>query len=640
MLTEYISTPVQKKVSLGEESWKFFSQFVSRYQWAFDDPSYSPRAAEITHAILNRGKDGCCTFWREGKYKYVLPVLHTRHFENALANHRKIYYVSYGKQVLLYFDIDLHYDWQTEADGQEARRLIDALLHRFFGDNVVFWSLSSRGINGYLKVNLQLTNPQEANRIFARLQEALERFLAFYENLADFEIKGRVGFMQDRKYVWAQYGKLPIHKDWSFSKLEEFKSMPTVSIHSLVRLCEKIEARIPLEVLERHKIRKKNKGHEPLFKGDYFLVTPAMLKAIVEKYGETWRCTFSCSEDQDGNLWFHRSYYRPGQLPLTEPEWREARNAAQQPPEPQSDAHQPQSPPDERPVKATASPLKQSPPDDQPIKATPSSLKINVKLADLASEPDSFKRQKEALFRYARYLKRVPTIEEGLKLFHDHRLFTGDWEQHQEKRKARTRDILKWIANTFDAGKCANGSVNVGQYDEWARKKFPRGINGRTRSWLSEEGIEVEGRTVHVSPDFIAVFIAICEFALITDKNQDGSLPHNRAKEIWEALYAKGLISVRFCARKWAVCREEMVWHGIVVITDRDYHSGKAMRWALGPYFPFLGLWKKSKVPSLQEPGEFARRLRRREEGHNTLLRQQPLRSSSQVLWMTARAPP
>src|SRR6516165_3068979 len=94
MLTEYISTPVQKKVSLGEESWKFFSQFVSRYQWAFDDPSYSPRAAEITHAILNRGKDGCCTFWREGKYKYVLPVLHTRHFENALANQRKIYYVS------------------------------------------------------------------------------------------------------------------------------------------------------------------------------------------------------------------------------------------------------------------------------------------------------------------------------------------------------------------------------------------------------------------------------------------------------------------------------------------------------------------------------------------------------------------
>src|SRR5262249_15685761 len=252
-----------------------------------------------------------------------------------------------------------------------------------------------------------------ANRILTRLEEALQRFLAFYENLADFEIKGRVGFMQDGKYVWAQYGKLPIHKDRNFAKLEEFKSMPSVSILALGRLCQKIEAQVPLEVLKRNKIRKKNKGDEPYFKGDYFLVTPAMEKAIVEKHGECWRCTFSCSEDQEGNLWFHRNYYRPGQLPLTEPEWRaaraEARNTAQQPPEPQADNHQPQSPRrDERPIKATSAPLKQSPPNKQPIKAT---LKINLKLADLASEPDSFKRQKEALFRYARYLKRVPTTE-------------------------------------------------------------------------------------------------------------------------------------------------------------------------------------------------------------------------------------
>src|SRR5262249_37517503 len=126
----------------------------------------------------------------------------------------------------------------------------------------------------------------------------------------------------------------------------------------------------------------------------------------------------------------------------------------------------------------------------------------------------------------------------------------------------------------------------------------------------------------------------------ITNKNLDNSLPHKRARELWEALYAKGLVSVPFCSRKWAVCREEMVWHGIVVVTDRDYHSGKAMRWAVGPYFPFLGLWKGCKVKSLQGSGSFRKRLKRRQEGHNTLLRQQRRKISSEAIWVPARPPP
>jgi hypothetical protein len=46
-----------------------------------------------------------------------------------------------------------------------------------------------------------------------------------------------------------------------------------------------------------------------------------------------------------------------------------------------------------------------------------------------------------------------------------------------------------------------------------------------------------------------------------------------------------------------------MASYGIIQITNRQFGPGKAMEWALGPYFPFLGLWKKEKQPSLQEPG-------------------------------------
>src|SRR5262249_6821931 len=100
----------------------------------------------------------------------------------------------------------------------------------------------------------------------------------------------------------------------------------------------------------------------------------------------------------------------------------------------------------------------------------PGSRPVNLNLSDLTSEPDSFERQQEALFRFARYLKRVPTVEEGLHYIRDQRLFTGSWQDNLDRRKARVGGILKWIGNTFDAGKCAKGSVNVGKFDAWARK--------------------------------------------------------------------------------------------------------------------------------------------------------------------------
>jgi hypothetical protein len=200
------------------------------------------------------------------------------------------------------------------------------------------------------------------------------------------------------------------------------------------------------------------------------------------------------------------------------------------------------------------------------------------------------------------------------------RLYSGAWHGNLGHRKARVRSILRFIARTFDAGKCANGSVNVGKYDAWAR---------------AEEGTIVElAGGIHVGPEFVAVFLAVCEFALIDGRNTDSTLPHKRAEELWKALHNQGVIDVRFCARKWAVCREEMARHGIVQITDRSYGPGKAMGWAVGCHFPFLSLWKTPKVRSLQGPG------RATTQQHNTLLRQQSAGSSGMALTKRSRPPP
>jgi hypothetical protein len=234
----------------------------------------------------------------------------------------------------------------------------------------------------------------------------------------------------------------------------------------------------------------------------------------------------------------------------------------------------------------------------------------------------------------------VPTVEEGLQYIHDHRLFTGSWQENLDRRKARVGSILKWISNTFDASKCAKGSVNVGKFDAWARKKFPNGLVGGKRRLLTEEGEVIEvNQNIRVSSQFIACFMAVAEFALLIDKNQDATLPHRRAEQLWESLFAKGLLPVRFCARKWAVCRETLVEYGIIRITNREYHTGKAMEWDVGSYFPGLGLWKGKRQRVL---GCLltTRKKRSTTTRHNTWLRQQPRISGLLVGLVRPRPPP
>jgi hypothetical protein len=272
-------------------------------------------------------------------------------------------------------------------------------------------------------------------------------------------------------------------------------------------------------------------------------------------------------------------------------------------------------------------------------KKPPVSRPIHLNLSDLITEPDSFERQKEALFHLARYLKRVPPIEEGLHYIRDQRLFTGSWEENLDRRKARVGSILQWIANTFDARKIGGGLMKVGKFDAWARKKFPNGLVGGKRRLLTEEGEVIEvNQNIRVSSQFIACFMAVAEFALLIDKNQDDTLPHRRAEQLWESLFAKGLLPVRFCARKWAVCREALVEYGIIRITDREYHTGKAMEWDVGRYFPGLGLWKGKKQRGLG--GSPTRKKRTTTREHNTWLRQQPRISGLLVGLVRPRPPP
>jgi hypothetical protein len=658
---KYHSNRTSEFPTLAEASWQVFSRYLSRYQWAFDDPQNSYRSTEIASAIQNWGKKGCCTFYREEGYKVVLKNLNDWAFTQAVQRKRRIYYVSSGKHALLYFDIDLHHIWQTREEGEKAARLLDKLFTRLCGQPALFWSDSGRGLNGYLKVDLPGKDYASANVLFARLEHALQQVLAFRGNVADFEIKGRIGYMRGGEYQWAQYGKLPIHHpDWNFPRLKEFEAKPSVPLRRLHALCRKIEKHIPADVLEQHKAHKKSLGDEPITRDGFFLVTPAIEKALTDKHGENWHFLFSLvCRDRDGCIWLGRRYYRPGATPMTEHELsKEKEHEYERNPGQTVRAGDA----DRRPLRDSEGERTAS--ESGPVTAVPGKRDNahiqrghridrpgrNVIVLDLASDPDSFRRQKAALMRLARTLKRVPTVEEGLEFLRDERLFTGPWEQHLTRRKARVRAILRYITRTFDASKCARGSVNVGKYNGWVAVHFPWGLAGRRRKDLTPEGEVVErGNVTRVRPIFLATFLAICEFALVLSKNKDQSLPTRRAKQLWDALYAKGLVKERFSGRKWAVCREAMVRHGVIRITDRSYGPGHAMRWDVGPYFPYLGLWKavrrersRVQVPRTCQDTKHSRQRGERtgRKRYNTWLYKHPLKGACVASCRLPRPPP
>jgi hypothetical protein len=221
-----------------------------------------------------------------------------------------------------------------------------------------------------------------------------------------------------------------------------------------------------------------------------------------------------------------------------------------------------------------------------------------------ADNPNSFERQHYALLEFCRKVKRVVTVTEALAYIKANKLFTGQWKQNAARRRARVRWILKRIAQTFDPAKCSGvrHDVQVGKFDNWARS-FIGTIRGRDYRSLDEYGNGVVRESKYrVDWRFVSMFLSVVEFCLKTSPNNDGSLPQVRAGDIWTRCYEGGQTQVPFCEKRWAICRDWVERQGIITVVDRDWHRGKAMRWAVGERFARLPeWWRREKKPSLLE---------------------------------------
>lgn len=596
-----------------------FTRFVAHpYRRCFDSPAKSPKNTEVESAIRNKGQKGCCTFQRENGGRFILRQLEEWMFYGDNLR-RKHYYTSDDRVAMPYFDVDCHFDYQTQADAAAAREMIEKEFLARVGTTPHFVG-SERGENGYLLVDLKRADPADANRIFDELQDAIRLLFAKHQIMADFEIKGTITWRdRDDTLHAGRYGKLPMSAPkWTYNWHRSLAKSKRVSPADLERFIASVKAEVTEADIARYEAARRK-----AFLGHYLPVGDKQRWKLNAEFG------FSTIEDElvtyEGQKWIARSFVGKNLIAKLWPNYAAF------------------VPADDRPSFLAAVPHV-----NKGAKPVPSKQAAQD-VAALVEEPDSFKRQREALLRYARLLKRVPTVDEALKHIQDNGLYSGAW--NNRARRVRVRGILKYIAKTFDRAKCSKpgsstATVNLGKFDDWAKAKFPDGfVGGKRRNYVTEEFevFEVQDH-IEISWQFVSVFVSICEHCLFLDKNEDGSLPHARAKDLWNWLQNKGLVSVKFDDRKWAACRDGLEKLGIIKVTDRRYEAGKAMRWAVDIFFPMLGLWKTKKLPAVNEPVGLQEWLgslvSKRDKQHNSLLRQQPAEVTDNGLVPGAQPPP
>lgn len=524
--------------ALAEEVHDFVRLVAHPFRRCFDSPAKSPKNVEIESAISNKGTPGYCTFIREEGKFIARPLVDWMFYGHNLR--RKHYYTSDTRIALLYHDIDCHKDHQTQADAEQARHLIEKESSAWFGVSPLFVA-SNRGENGYLKVDLAGVDPQTANEVFDEYQTAIRLLFAKHRILADFEIKGTVTWIDNEGKLHAgRYGKLPMCASrWDSRWHRSLVTAKKVTIGEIQAFIKKVNADVSAEDI-------------------------AGLEKTKHRANATLNCQVGADNCVDGDLASHNLSEISCDSTLIE------------------------------------KPIEVSLEEDQPS-PSPSRRATKVdsdEIVAIGEETDSFVRQRRALLIFARTLKRIPTVEEALGFIQKNRLYTGAWDN--PARRGRVRGILKYISKTFDANKCTKQgqTVNIGKYDAWAKAKFPNGIGGGKRRFVTDDFQVREIRICgQINWKFISVFISICEYCLLVEPNPDGSLPQERAKELWKCLHTKGLITTCFDDRKWAACRDALEKHGIIK-TIRYKAPGKAWKWSVGQFFPLLGLWKTKKQPS------------------------------------------
>ena len=200
------------------------------------------------------------------------------------------------------------------------------------------------------------------------------------------------------------------------------------------------------------------------------------------------------------------------------------------------------------------------------------SAKSLIKASSGVATGDSYEIGFQVCLKLARKLGRVPTTEEVLDHLRGNGLYTGPWEDNQAKRAGRITYNLAYISQTFDPAKLAWSvtldldALDLTEHVGWVEQHYPDGIGC-------------------ASVEDVNVFLAITKFCLVLDPNENGSLPFERFKSIWQKLYKSGLLKRQFRWDRWRLIRDRMKSDGVVEVFGKPERR-IAQKWKLGHNFP------------------------------------------------------
>lgn len=595
----------RKKTSIhdfSENTFNAFEPFINVFGcgkkvhiWESGEMEPRPLITKETRALFHRYKEGERNlYYQHGQpfrpWHFISSIFAAKHVDEHIFGHEVYYYTSGQKDFgLVYIDGDAHHSFQT--DITHALSLVDDL----FPDKAL-WRDSDRGLNGYLKI-YHGDDIDLYNKTLARLEKSLQLYIRSWGILSDIEVKGGIHTKEKN----ANLAKLPFstfnpgsgRQSWDYDMLRQFQELPILPVKYLDRVADELNRsvnRAKAVACEEHvrvwKQAEREKAKTTIreysrveFAGAEWLVlfihpdrvtlrligpVPEALVHRIYRVGDEYRLHVSPTELISGTA---------------KDEVAAAPTIAD--------------------LRTICTPVSQAAqPEESPkVEASQDLLPIpKIKLPDI-EEPDSYKRQLNALLVYARRIKRVPSVAEALRFIKENDLYTGAWSENLARRKVRLRHILKHLAKTFDPCKCNQGQVDFEKYRAWAKKAFPGQIPLH-KTWVDGFLNCRSCQVGYVTDEDIAVYLAIFKFCLENGQSlQDKGIPHARIVALWKKLYQEGKTQRSVNDRKIKDIRETLANYQIIQITDAHYSvvDHISMKYDFGKFFPGKKLYREPK---------------------------------------------
>jgi len=493
-------------------------------------------------------------------------------------HHRRTTYYTSGRKGLGLMYLDIDAHHPWQNDEHKAK----AVLQRLFPEG--FFRASRRGQNGYLKA--RYVTMREFNNAAAYLQKTLKRLFLHLGILCDIEVKGTITC--DGKS--GTLAKLPFNNTypcymrdetdcWGYKQLAAFKACPVLNATRVRFVAEKVDRK-----LDESKIREFAEYKDSLAEAEKAKV----VAAAKEK------------------------------------------------------------PPVSTPVSTSAAPPPPATGQERAMRPVRAARVEAIKV-DGGMDGDAFVRNHRDIKPFVRgFFKqagRFPTTDEALDWLHEHGRYSGDWEKNEAKRARRVGQILRYTQRTFDPGKLSTGEhrtvqLDVGRFRWWVRDHFGAGLAVQVPDYSRFDPFTMTAPVSHlfIPAEFIQTFLAVAEVCLRDDPLGNCAVPTNRIKRLWAMVEGGASWNQPY----YQIVRDRLDRMGIITITDRDHHPGKAWRWESGEDFP-EGTWQEEQRKlrkRIKGPSGDGNELYRERREHNTLYQDMPDFEPLEASIPLVRAPP